>query len=508
LPLLESLTIHAFNRLSDLWYYFGRSITPNPSSKQSLMLGIGSQPYHTKRKIPVVIMPKHRAKHIYAIGGTGVGKTKFLENLIRQDILMGNGFGLIDCHGDLIKSTVKFIASLIPDLSSVNDAEQALLKRLVILDPSYGNYTAGFNPLELTQGLEPYGQALELLGVFDKLWDFSSGPRMSEMLRNTMATLAENGLTLLEVQPLLTNDAFREHAIQNLTNNEVRRYWLERFNPLSAAMKAQYNEPVLNKVGAFVTDPNIRAIIGQQKSTIKLRDIMDSGKVLLVNLAKGYLKENSMLLGALLLAKIQMSAMSRADMPEDSRRPWYLYVDEFQNFATDSFTEILSEARKFGLSLVMANQNLSQLPTTLRSSIKANVGTQVVFRVSQDDAMEFANEILPKQKERIASTITNQEIAHALVNIKGQGPVEIRVPNVREPKSDRNIVDLIYQRSIKKYGRLKSDVEVDINNRRQVTGDTKQRNDHEDNGDDASKSKPVKPTKAPFAPKGKFNEGK
>lgn len=504
MPILESLAIHTFNRLSDLWYYFKRNMIPKPSPKHALMLGIGSQQYHTRRKIPVVILPKHRAKHIYTIGGTGVGKTKFLENLIRQDILMGNGCGVIDCHGDLIKSTVSFIASLISDQSFVNDEEHDLLKRLVIFDPSYSNYAAGFNPLELIDGLEPYGQALELLNVFDKLWDLSSGPRMSEMIRNTMISLAENGLTLLEVQPLLTDETFRAKAIQSISNNEVRRYWIERFNPLSVAMKAQYTEPVLNKVGAFVTDPNIRGIVGQKNSTIKLRDIMDSRKILLINLSKGYLKESSMLLGALLLAKIQMSAMSRANIPENARIPWYLYVDEFQNFATDSFTEILSEARKFGLSLVMAHQNLSQLPVTLRSSIKANVGTQVIFRVSQDDAMEFAYEMIPKQRQRIASIITNQEIAHALVNIKGEYPVEIRVPNVQEPDSDKNITELIYQRSIQKYGRLKSEIEIDIENRRQ-TGQTKRSNDNEN--DNARKSEPADKPKAPFAPEVPFDEG-
>lgn len=507
MPWLEYLTIHTFNGLADLWYDISHRIKPTSLPNHALTLGIGSHPYHAKRKYPVFILPEHRAKHIYVIGGTGSGKTKFLENLIRQDITMGNGFGVIDCHGDLIKSTVHFLATLMSTANS-DEKYESLLEKIVIFDPTRGIYATGFNPLEVIPGLEPYGQALELVGVFAKLWD-CSGPRIGEMLRNTMVTLAENGLTLLEVQPLLTDERFRDHLVRNLSNSEVRKYWLERFNTLSTAMKGQYIEPVLNKVGVFVTDPNIRAVVGQQKSTINIRNIMDSGKILLVNLSKGYLKENAMLLGALLVAKVQMATMSRADMPENLRRPWHLYVDEFQNFATDSFTEILSEARKYGLSLVMAHQNLSQLPLLLRSSIKANVGTQVVFRVSQDDAVDLASEILPREKQRIASILIKQGTAQAFANIKGQHPLEIKVPHVPEPYPDPETVEFIYRNSIEKYGRVRSDVESDTETRRQIIRQGEWKNDYAGHRQDDREKEPSSAgrAKAPFAPEGKFEEG-
>ena len=501
----ESIAIHTYNRLSNIGYRASQRHNPTPTPEDALILGTGSHPHHTNRRIQVFISPEHRARHLYIIGGTGSGKTKQLENLIRQDILAGRGTGVIDCHGDLVKSTIRFLSAILSDMAATNNSEyDSLLKKIVIFDPTIGLYAAGFNPLETTPGLEPYGQALELINVFSKLWD-CSGPRVGEMLRNTLVTLAEHGLTLLEVQPFLTDNSFREGLIRNLSNSEVRRYWIERFNTLSGAMKGQYIEPVLNKVGAFVTDPNIRAIVGQQKSTINLREIMDSGKILLVNISKGFLKGNSQLLGALLLAKIQDAAMSRANIPENSRRPWYLYVDEFQNFATDSFDEILSESRKYKLSLVMANQGLSQLPLSLRSSIKSNVGTQMVFRVSQDDAMELASEILPQQKTRITSMLINQGTAQALVNIKGQHPVEIRVPHISEPRYNQDVLKLIYRESIKRYARSRSDVEADITRRRQ-TGNIKQGSDNAKHN--TGKDKAVSASEAPFSPKGEFKEGK
>jgi len=237
----------------------------------------------------------------------------------------------------------------------------------------------------------------------------------------------------------------------------------------------------------------------------RLREIMDTGKILLVNISKGFLKGNSQLLGALLLAKIQDAAMSRANIPENSRRPWYLYVDEFQNFATDSFDDILSESRKYKLSLVMAHQSLSQLPLSLRSSIKSNVGTQIVFRVSQDDAMELASEILPQQKTRIASMLINQGTAQALVNIKGQHPIETRVPHILELRYNPDVLKLIYRESIKKYGRSRSDVEADITRRRQ-TGNIKQGSGNAEHN--TRKAEGVSVSEAPFVPEGEFKEGK
>lgn len=318
---------------------------------------------------------------------------------------------------------------------------------------------------------------------------------MDELMRNALVTLAESGLTLLEVQPLLTDDTFRTNLVRGLKNADARSYWLERFDPLSQAMKSQYAEPVLNKTQKFVADPAIRAIIGQRKSTIDFREIMDEGKILLVNLAKGALKENAMLLGALLVAKIQMSAMSRADIPKEQRRPWYLFVDEFQNFATESFSEILSESRKYGLSLVMAHQNLDQLNDMLRASILANVSTQVFFALSKNDAMKLASEISISGRRNIVSILTQQKTREAYLRMRGEMPMAIKSPFIPETKYDPEKVDLVRQGAIRAYCR---------------------RNDEsEDTAPPDTQIFPFEPTggiqngtKPKFAPEGAFQEGK
>ena len=234
---------------------------------------------------------------------------------------------------------------------------------------------------------------------------------------------------------------------------EARRYWLERFDPLSLAMKSQYSEPVLNKTQAFTADPFIRSIISGRKSTVNFRKLMDQSKILLVNLSKGTLKENALLLGALLVAKIQMAAMSRTDIPEGQRKPWYLYVDEFQNFATESFAEILSEARKFGLSLVMAHQNLDQLNDILRASILANVTTQLYFGLSKSDAMKLASEVSLSGRRNIVSRLTQQNTREAYLKIRGELPMAIQTPYIHEVQCDSEKVDLVRRCAIKAYCR-------------------------------------------------------
>lgn len=449
----ETSAIRLYNSFIDMGYRLRQRIRPNQLPDEALLLGTGTHPHHRKRQIPLYITPMQRAKHIYTVGATGAGKTKFLEALIRQDICMGNGFGVIDCHGDLVSDVIRYLSTLSP-YSNVSEASYRSFEyeRVVLTDPTDGRYSIVFNPLEVIEGVRPYAQALELLGVFKKIWGYY-GPRMDELTRCVLVTLAESGLTLLEVQPLLTDDAFRANLVRGLSNVEARRYWLERFDPLSPAMKSQYSEPVLNKTQAFVADPAIRSIISGRESTVNFRDIMDQGKFLLVNLSKGTLKENAMLLGALLVAKIQMAALSRADIPPEQRRPWYLYVDEFQNFATESFADILSEARKYGLSLVMAHQNLDQLNDILRASILGNVGTQIYFSVSKSDAMKLASEISLSGRRNIVSTLTQQNTREAYLNMRGDMPMPIQTPYVSQVRYDPDRVELVRRCAIRAYCR-------------------------------------------------------
>lgn len=494
LSFVEYSAIKLYNAMVDTWYSLKQRIKPSQIPSDALVLGVGTHPHHRKRKVPVYITPDQRARHIYLVGATGAGKTKFLEGLIRQDIDKGNGLGLIDCHGDLVNAVIRHLSSLSPyDQVSEEDYHSFQHERVVLIDPTNQEYSVGFNPLEVTEGIRPYAQALEMLGVFKKLWGYW-GARMDELMRNTLVTLAESGLTLLEVQPLLTNDSFRAELAKKLSNAEARRYWQERFDPLSRAMKSQYSEPVLNKTQAFVADPTIRSIVGQRKSTVNLREIMDQGKILLVNLSKGTLKENALLLGALIVAKIQMAAMSRFDIPENQRRPWYLYVDEFQNFATESFSEILSEARKYGLSLIMAHQNLHQLDGSLKASILANVATQLYFGVSRSDAGKLASEMSLSGKTRIQSELIQQSTREAYLRIRGEEPMAVQTPYIFDVPYNSEKVDLVRRCAMKAYCRSQQEIEDEIDSR--LT---------ESHGIGGELQDEVKPK---FAPEVEFEEGK
>jgi hypothetical protein len=333
---------------------------------------------------PVRVLVDALRSHAYIVGGTGTGKSRLLRVLIEQDIASGYGLCLIDPHGDLCEALVQFLATLPPD--------HPALAKSVLIDPTDSEWAIGFNPLEIPQGEDVYPHVLELLTVFEKLWGDSWGARMEDLMRNSFITLAEAGLTLLEVPRLLTDADFRAQLASHVRSPEARNYWENRFAPLPARTKAEWIESTLNKVSTFITDPWIRDMVGQTHSTIDLRKWMDEGAITLVNLAKGRLKRNSDLVGALFVAKIQEAALSRVDMPERDRRPYRLVVDEFQNYATRSFEEILSEARKYGLCLVMANQTLTQLELTLLASVLGNCQVQVYFRCNRHDAETLARQ--------------------------------------------------------------------------------------------------------------------
>jgi hypothetical protein len=385
-----------------------RKIRPIKAPFGSLALGTAHPLWLTNETQPFWITRDERARHVYVLGASGAGKTKALETWIRQDLVEGRGVGVLDLHGDLTRSLLTFITS----------SSAARSRRVYLLDPSVRTAAPGFNPLEVPNGVEPFGQMLELLGVFKKIWAEFWGPRMEEILRNTLLALMEESLTLLELQPFLTDREFRLRTVAKLQNLGVKEFWLARFERLSKQAQAAYVEPVLNKAGAFTSDPYLRGLLGQEKSTINLRRIMDRGDVLLVNLAKGQLKENALLLGALLVTKLQLAALSRSLLPEARRRPFYLFIDEFQNFATDTFGEILAEARKYGLSLTVAHQHLDQLPSDLKAAILGNVLTEVVFQVSLKDAKTMAPELSYAYKEPVERTLIGLPNRQAIVRRK------------------------------------------------------------------------------------------
>ncbi len=330
----------------------------------------------------VKIAEKDRAIHLYVIGASGMGKTKFLEFLIQQDIEKGNGFGVIDPHGDLIED-IKGFLSYYP--------KQELSERVVLIDPSDPEYTITFNPIEKIPNISIPEQASELVGAFKKIWSDSWGVRMEDLMRNSLIALGEAGLTLADLPQFYTSRPLREIVLKKITHPITIEYF-KRFNSLTTKERLTWIEPVMNKVNAFLSDDRIRQIFSYPKSSFNIREIMDNQKILLIKLDKGKLKDASELLGSLLMAKITMSAFSRSDIPLNKRIPFYLYIDEFQNFASESFEVVLSEARKYGLSLIMSHQTLSQISKELRSLILGNTGIQVYFRVNREDAELLAKE--------------------------------------------------------------------------------------------------------------------
>ncbi|MFH2069130.1 MAG: type IV secretion system DNA-binding domain-containing protein [Candidatus Omnitrophota bacterium] len=333
------------------------------------------------------INQKDRATHFYVIGATGTGKTKFLEFLIQQDIEKGNGFGVIDPHGDLIDDIKGFLACRYNE----NEDEEEISERVVLIDPTDPNFTVTFNPLENLPNVSIAEQTNELVGSFKKIWSDSWGVRMEDLMRNSLIALGEAGFTLVELPRFLTTRAFREIVLEKVSHPIAQDYF-RRFEVLTDRGQITWIEPVMNKINAFFSDERIRYIFSSPKSSFNLREIMDQKKILLIKLDKGKLKDAADLLGSLLMAKIQMAAFSRTDLPQNKRTPFYLYIDEFQNFASESFSVILSEARKYGLSLIMAHQTLSQISPELRSLILGNAGIQVYFRINRQDAQLLAKE--------------------------------------------------------------------------------------------------------------------
>lgn len=330
-----------------------------------------------------------RRRHMYIIGKTGMGKSVLLENMIYSDVMAGRGLAVVDPHGDLADAVVDFIPS-----HRTND--------VVILDPSDTAFPFAFNMLELANTPEQRNLvASGILGVFKKLYADSWGPRLEHILRNTLLALSEYPNTsMLGVMRILVDDEYRRRVVSKVDNPMVRSFWVEEFGRMDPRLRTEAISPIQNKVGQFLSSSMIRNIMGQVKSTVNIRFMMDTGKIIIVNLSKGKIGEdNSSLLGSMLITKFQLDAMSRADIPAEQRKDFYLYVDEFQNFATDSFATILSEARKYKLNLVMANQYIAQMPDEVRDAVFGNVGSLLTFQVGYEDAEffsgQYSEEVLP-----------------------------------------------------------------------------------------------------------------
>jgi hypothetical protein len=330
------------------------------------------------------IRPDDRRRHVYVIGKTGMGKTTILENMIFSDIHAGKGLAVIDPHGDLADSAISFIPK-----ERSND--------VVIFDPADKDFPLSFNMLECNNPDQYAIVASGLMSVFEKLWPDVWSERMKHILRNVLLALIEyQGSSMLGIMRMFADDAYREKVVAKVTDPLVKSFWEDEYAVWSEKYRTEAISAIQNKVGQLLTTPVMRNIVGQVKSTLDVRHAMDTGKIIIVNLSKGKLGEDiSAFLGAMLVTKFQIDAMGRADIPEKDRKDFYLYVDEFQNFATESFATILSEARKYKLSLTMANQYVAQLliddkNTSLRDAVFGNVGTIVSFQVGSDDAEDIS----------------------------------------------------------------------------------------------------------------------
>ena len=392
-----------------------------------------------------------RSRHVYIIGQTGAGKSGTLELFALSDIFHNHGYAIIDPHGDFAVNNMRFIPG-------------SRLEDVVYFNPADTAYPLGFNPLEVTDPAHKTNISSEVIGVLKRMFGESWGPRLEYILRYTILALLDRPTTtMLDITRMLTDKKFRNETLSYSQDTVVLNFWKVEFASWNDKFVAEAIAPVLNKVGAFTANPVIRNVIGQPKSTFNIREIMDEGKILIVNLSKGLIGEdNAAILGAFLVTKIQLAAMSRSDIPNiEDRKPFYLYVDEFQNFATDSFATILSEARKYGLNLTVANQYISQMTETVRDAVFGNVGTMISFRVSADDSPILAKQFEPQFEPTDLLQMHNR---HFIINmvIGGEKSPAFSATTLTLPPPQIDNTGRIIENTRRNYSRNRADVEKEI----------------------------------------------
>lgn len=395
-----------------------------------------------------------RSRHVYIIGQTGAGKSGLLELFALSDIFHGQGYAIIDPHGDFAINNMKFIP-------------ESRLKDVVYFNPADTANPIGFNPLEVTNLNQKTNISSEVIGVLKRMFGDSWGPRLEYILRYTILALLDRPEpTMLDITRMLTDKKFRKETLTYCADTVVLQFWNVEFASWQDKFVAEAIAPVLNKVGAFTANPVIRNIIGQPHSTFNIRQIMDEGKILIVNLSKGLIGEdNAAILGSFLVTKIQLAAMSRSDIADiKDRRPFYLYVDEFQNFATDSFATILSEARKYGLNLTVANQYISQMSETVRDAVFGNVGTVISFRVSADDSPILAKQFEPQFEANDLLQMHNRNFIINMV-INGEKAPAFSASTLNLPKAQHDHTAEIIAYSRLHYSRPRSEIEHSIDER-------------------------------------------
>jgi hypothetical protein len=428
-----------------------------PEKDQSKHLTLLGEAVFRGSRTKFGIKTDDRRRHIYIIGKTGMGKSTLLENMLFSDIHAGRGIALVDPHGDLIEAVLKFIPK-----ERSND--------VILFDPADKDFPISFNILECRDRDQRPLVASGIMSVFTKLWPDVWSGRMEHILRNTLLALLETeGSSMLGIMRMFADDTYRGKVVSRLSDPLVRSFWEDEYASWSEKYRTEAIAAIQNKVGQLLSTPLIRNIIGQVTSSVDIRHAMDTGKIILVNLSKGKLGEDtSGFLGSMLVTKFQLEAMSRADIPEKDRRDFFLYVDEFQNFATESFATILSEARKYRLGLTMANQYVAQLligdkSTKLQDAVFGNVGTMVSFQVGSDDAEELSKQF---EEMVVEKDILSLPKYHAYMRLMIDGipskPFSVSTLPPPEFEQDDNRVDIIRKLSRERYSEKREVVEEKI----------------------------------------------
>jgi energy-coupling factor transporter ATP-binding protein EcfA2 len=394
----------------------------------------------------VSISDTRRTMHIAVLGKTGSGKSSFLRHLAEQDIEAGRGFINFDFHGDATQHLLKKINA------EERKYRRHLDSKLILIDPTDPIVSVGFNPLEMPS--PDFMRIAEVTGLLKRRWGLDHfGAQTEELLRNSLYVLAANRLTLVELGPFLSNTGFRGTCLKQVPNADVRQYFEERYDPLSEALRAVRREPILNKTSAFTADPRFRHLVGQVRSTFSLLDALDQGMWVIVNLEKGKLGEQAPTLGSLILSVVKNALFARK-----TRTLFSLYCDEIQNLVAygSGIETLLSEARKFGVGVITANQFLDQYPPEVRAAI-LSVGTQVFFQLTGQDATQVANAL--DGGRPLTERLKNLPQRHFIAKTGSERFEEIRVPRVHELSVDPT--DLVNRVRYKK-GRVRAHVERDI----------------------------------------------
>ncbi|OHA47048.1 MAG: hypothetical protein A3A80_01325 [Candidatus Terrybacteria bacterium RIFCSPLOWO2_01_FULL_44_24] len=406
---------------------------------------------YRSQKIKFGIKIDDRRRHMYVIGKTGMGKTTLLENMAIADIQAGRGVAIVDPHGEFAEKMISFVPK-----ERVDD--------VIYFDPGDQDFPIAFNAIEHVDPKYRHLVADGLVGVFQKLWAETWGPRLEYVLRNAILALMEYpDSTLLGIMRILVDKDYRKVVVANIKDPVVKSFWNDEYSRYPDKFQAEAIAPIQNKVGQFLTSPLIRNIVGQTKTAIDLRDVMDNQRILILNLSKGKVGEaSSRLLGAMMITKLQLAAMSRIDTPEEDRKDFYLYVDEFQNFATTSFINILSEARKYRLNLILAHQYIEQLDETVTAAVFGNIGTLAIFRVGAADAEALETEFAPNFTPEDLVNLGKYRIYLKLM-IDGLASKPFSALTLQPiPRPKENYREEIIQRTRERFGTPREQVEKDI----------------------------------------------